>query len=105
MSERDDSFLDDPFDDDDGWWHEPQDPEEKESGVDVSSLLREVGIDGYEQILLDITNVDPNELRGQRFDTIEEAIVFLYDIGVLSFAGLVEFDDDTYGYLIQYKDQ
>lgn len=100
----DDFLLDDPFDD--GDWSDITAPEEAETPSDefISSILREVGIDGYDSIVIDFTDADPSELRGQRFDTIEEAIIYLYDIGILSFSEIVEFDDDTFGYVVTYDD-
>lgn len=97
--EFDDGLYDDPFDDDDEWWREPQEDKEPPD-IDVQSLLREMGIDGYEGIIVDFNDINPEELRGQRFDTLDEAIIFLHEIGVLNFGSVVEMDDGTYGVTI-----
>lgn len=59
------------------------------------------GIQDWDEIIVDFSKVGPGELRGDRFSTLEEAVVFLFDLGVLEFGGVVYYQDvDLYGVAI-----
>lgn len=70
-----------------------------DGAITTRDILDALGIDRFEEIIVSLDEVEnPSEIRGNRFATIEEAIFFLYDIGVVSFSQVVYFDDeDLYG--------
>lgn len=73
---------------------EPVDP--------LSALLDEFGIDSFESIVLDFSNLPEDyESRALEFSSFEEALYFLHDIGVLGFSGIYETED---GYGIAIRD-
>lgn len=72
---------------------EPRDP--------LQALLDEFGIESLESISLDFANLPKDyEARALEFATIEEALYFLYDIGVLGFSGIYK-TDGGFGVAIQ----
>lgn len=48
---------------------------------------------------------DGSEIRADRFSTLEDAIYFLYELGVASFSDIVEIDLDVYAVVIPDKSQ
>lgn len=97
----DDGRFDNPFDDDE--WDDLERIEEEAEAAESAALqgiLREMGIDDASEVLVNLADIDPANLRGQRFDSIEEAIYYLYEIGVLAFSDIVEMEDGTYAPLI-----
>ena len=52
-------------------------------------VLDSLGIDSFEEILIDSGNRTPEDMRGNRFESIAEAIVYLFDAGILRFSGVV----------------
>lgn len=67
----------------------------------LDALLAEMGIDDYNSIILDFSNLPEDyEARALEFSSFEEALLFLHDIGVLDFAGIYE-TEDGYGVAIR----
>lgn len=94
MSDMDDGmFLYDDEDSDNpylGWndWDEeafdtdPYDELEKQ-------VMDSLGIESFDSILLDPSESDMENMRGNRFASLEEAILYLFDAGILQFSGVV----------------
>lgn len=87
-------------DDDDGpdsgdWLSEPS-PSEK---AFIDEILAAYGIESVGEITVNFHDgIDPSELRGDRFATLAEAVMYLYDIGVLGFSDIIYYEDeDLYG--------
>jgi len=62
----------------------------------LDDILAEVGAKDATEFLFDIEKVEPRYVRGQVFNTLEEVIFFLFDIGVISFGGAVRGEDGKY---------
>jgi len=76
-----------PFIDWSGWSDEPLTVDPYiEAEQDILDTL---GIEDYDSILLDPTTLEPDELRGNRFSSLQEAITYLFDAGILRFSGVV----------------
>jgi hypothetical protein len=80
------------------WEFFDDDPEDDSNLGVPSDHLREImetyGIVDFNEIVVDLTAVpNPQDIRGIRFSTLEEAVTFLFDIGVLSFSQVVTIDD------------
>ena len=66
-----------------------------DDAVTTRDILDALGIDRFEEIVINFDKIeDPSEVRGNRFATIEEAVFFLYDIGVIAFSQVVFFEDE-----------
>jgi hypothetical protein len=63
----------------------------------VLDIMDDLGIYHIDEFIVDFSNVAPDDLRGGRFLSIEETILHLYSIGVLSFSGVVRYGQDEYG--------
>lgn len=90
-------FLSDYWgDDEDGpesgdWLSEPS-PAEK---AFVDEILAIYGIDNASDLVIEYdVNFDVSQLRGDRFATLAEAIIWLHDIGVLGFSQVVWYEDE-----------
>lgn len=71
----------------------------------LNEILDGLGIREFGEIVIDLTAANPAEIRGDRFSTLEETVLFLYDIGILNFSNLIYFDDvDQYGYEVNYPE-
>lgn len=105
----------------DGWdVYPPDDPRNPFFGLDGfdefteepdphEGIEREVmdalGISDFDEILININERDLEGARGNRFESIQEAILYLFDAGVLRFSGVVigaeeveiEIDSDSGG--------
>jgi hypothetical protein len=100
-----DGYDDDP----EGWEYDLESDAEaqrRESLAENTELAREIaanyGILDWDEIIVDLDKVDPGELRGERFPTIEQAVVWLFKVGVLEFGGAVYHEDiDMYSVYIQ----
>jgi hypothetical protein len=95
----DDGFGDDPFDD----AGQSEDVPYQQQDY-VRDILADLGVDSYDQIIVQFDDIDPGDLRGQRFDTFEEVILFLNDIGILSFSEVVDMGDEGFGFVVNYGD-
>jgi len=62
----------------------------------IADILAEVGAEDESEFLFDISQVDASFVRGQVFNTLEEVIFFLFDIGVISFGGAIRGEDGKY---------
>ena len=87
------SFYDEPPEDFNDDYSIPDPPED-----DTESLLRDIqqqyGIVDFQDIIVDLADIeDPENIRGVRFGTLEEAIMFLFQIGVLGFSDIITIDD------------
>lgn len=59
-------------------------------------VLDSFGIESFDSIFITASERDLENARGNRFETIAEAIVYLFDSGILQFSGVV-LDDDLFG--------
>lgn len=77
-----------------GGWDEqtvvPPDPYDRIE----QDVLDSLGIASFDEILITATERDLESARGNRFETIKEAIVYLFDAGILRFSGVVIDDDE-----------
>lgn len=90
----------------DDWYEDENSPEwdmgDSEPRDPLQGLLDELGIESFESIILDFSQLpDDYEARALEFATFEEALYFLNDIGVLGFSGVYETED---GYGIAIRD-
>lgn len=76
-----------PFIDWSGWSDEPliEDPYLKAE----EDILDTLGIEDFESIFFDPVDLKPEEMRGNRFESLQEAIMYLFDAGILRFSGVV----------------
>lgn len=65
----------------------------------LREILDQYGIEQFSDIVVDFSpDLNPSELRGNRFVTLAEAVMFLHDIGVLGFSNIVYYkEEDLYG--------
>lgn len=97
------NYLDDYWGGDDDEDSPPQGDFSPEPSTAEKAFLEELlgvyGIKDFNEITINFTNdIDPTELRGDRFATLAEAIMYLHDIGVLGFSNIVYYEDeDLYG--------
>lgn len=52
-------------------------------------VLDSFGVESFEDIIFDVTSVQPDDLRGNRFATMSDALNYLFDAGILRFSGVV----------------
>lgn len=76
-----------PYKDTMGWSDEfeVEDPYEQQT----QDIMDNLGIESFDDIILDLGDIDPDTLRGNRFENLQDAIVYLFDSGVLRFSGVV----------------
>lgn len=55
------------------------------------------GIDDYYELVIDLEKADASNIRGQVFYSVEEALQWLFDLGLLSFSRVVETVDPETG--------
>lgn len=68
---------------------------------EARALLAELGISDAKEVIIDFSNVEnPEDIRGIRFTSFEDAINFLINIGVLQFSDVVLLDDGLFGVLV-----
>lgn len=65
----------------------PPDPYERQENEVFAAL----NIDDFDGLLIRDTDVDVTHLRGNRFESIREAILYLSDSGMLAFSQVVLF--------------
>jgi hypothetical protein len=58
-------------------------------------VLDSLGIESFEDIVFDISDSEVNDLRGNRFEDLREAILYLFDSGILRFSGVVLDGDEV----------
>lgn len=94
QSEYDAMGEDSPFIDWSGW--DLISAEEDPHGGIERDVLDALGIASFDEIFVNIADRNFENARGNRFETITEAIVYLFDAGILQFSGVVigdEIDD------------
>lgn len=52
-------------------------------------VMDSLGIESFDSILLDPSERDMENLRGNRFESLQEAIIYLFDAGILQFSGVI----------------
>lgn len=68
---------------------------------DARALLASLGIEDAREVIIDLSNVEnPEDIRGIRFTSFEDALNFLISIGVLAFSDVVPLDDGLFGVLV-----
>ena len=83
----------------------PFDPYGADTGLDdrIAEALASVMADSYADVLRDlrIDEFDTDDLRGTRYNTIEEAVLDMYERGLLGFSAVFyDEEDDLWGVLI-----
>lgn len=63
----------------------PADPHERVE----KDVLDALGIASFDEILITATERDIESMRGNRFESITEAVIYLFDAGILRFSGVV----------------
>lgn len=73
------------------WISEPSSAEK----AFLDEIFAVYGISSYEEVVInfDVT-LDPRQLRGDRFATFAEAVIWLHDIGVLGFSNIVYYEEE-----------
>lgn len=90
----DDMGEDSPFFGLDGWdGSSKPDPYE---GLE-REVLETMGIESFDAILISSDESVLENARGNRFETIQEAIFYLFDSGILLFSGVEYENEDYYG--------
>jgi hypothetical protein len=76
-----------PFRDLPGWDDTPEleDPYVKAT----EDIMDTLGIESFDDIIFDLGDIEPDTLRGNRFESLEDAITYLFDSGLLRFSGVV----------------
>ena len=94
------SFDDIDFSDGQNDLPEWQDPSEQ-GGLPVSDTVRnimsELGIDSFDGVLVDLNDIPEEAVRAIRFDSLEDAFLYLYDVGVASLFSVFEDDEGLFG--------
>lgn len=68
---------------------------------EARAILASLGIADAQEIIIDFSSLEhPEDIRGLRFVSLEDAINFLIEIGVLSFSNVVPLPDGTFGVVI-----
>lgn len=78
-------------------WEQGQQGSRGTDNETVLSIMDDLGIFHIDEFIVDFTNIPPDDLRGGRFASLEETILHLYSIGVLSFSGVVRYGQEEYG--------
>ena len=63
----------------------PADPNERIE----RDVLDALGIASFDEIFVNPTERDIENIRGNRFESITEAVIYLFDAGILRFSGVV----------------
>lgn len=90
----DEDYEDSPFADLEGWIGAEaisQDPFEQVE----REVLDTFGIEDFDEILFEPSEIDPEALRGNRFESIQDAIMYLFDSGILRFSGVTLGGEET----------
>ena len=77
-----------------------QDP----SDAIVEEVLDRLGVEDFTGITVDFGNVNVENLRGNRFANLTDAIVYLAEAGIFSFGDVTLDDDGEIGISIGYED-
>lgn len=68
---------------------------------EARALLASLGIGDAQEVIIDFSSLEhPEDMRGLRFVSLEDAINFLVEIGVLVFSNVVPLPDGTFGVII-----
>lgn len=96
QSDYDDMGSDSPYIDWSGWdEHSPED--DPHEGIE-REVLDALGIASFDEIIVLPEERNFDNARGNRFETITEAIVYLFDAGILGFSGVVV-DDESENFI------
>ena len=64
----------------------------------LAEIMHHYGYRSIEEIIIDPAKLPEGwRIQGNRFSTLLEAVIFLHDIGILGFSGVVKLSDDTFG--------
>lgn len=92
------------------WGYEPDDPDNPFYGLDgfdrltnepdpmeriEREVLDQLGVSSFDEILITSDDRSLENARGNRFESIIEAITYLFDAGVLQFSGVVFEGDEV----------
>lgn len=56
-------------------------------------VLDTFGIESFDEIVMNIDEAQVENIRGNRFQDLREAVLYLFDAGILRFSGVVVDDD------------
>lgn len=93
-SSDDEGYEDSPFSDLPGWIGDealPFDPFEQVE----REVLDTFGIEDFDEILFEPSELDIENLRGNRFESIQDAVMYLFDSGILRFSGVTLGGEET----------
>lgn len=100
MSRWDDDFDFDEFDGDgdEGFDGEPSDYHPNEISAEEAYLIElaeNLGLEDISQIIVNSGDVQhPEDIRGDRFTSLTDAIDYLMSLGLIGFSEIVYFEDD-----------
>lgn len=57
-------------------------------------VMNAFGVESFDSILLDASERQIENMRGNRFESLQEAIIYLFDAGILQFSGVVVGEDE-----------
>ena len=84
-NDTDSGFFGDPFYDD----YEPDAADEV-----LTDVLDQLGIDDFDEIIVNLPDANLDDVRGNVFPDIISAIIYLYDAGIIAFSKVVIDDDE-----------
>ena len=100
-----DFWSDDEWGDHDGGTNPPDDDyiPDDEAQHDLREILGLLGKDSAIDFLVNLKSVeDGSTIRADRFSTLEDAIYFLFEIGVGSFSDVIELELNVYAVTIPH---
>lgn len=70
----------------------------------IESIVNELDRLSVYDWVVDFSDVNLEELRGDRFTTLGDAIIYLYEVGILDFADIFIDQDGLYSYVVNYAE-
>lgn len=68
-------------------------------------LANRFGVESVGDLIIPLSDVENVEgVRGNRFVDVVDALIYLYDAGILDFSNVVIFDDGSVGVVIGYEE-
>lgn len=81
------------------------DGSESDTQGDVNDIFSEMGFTSWRDVFAAWEDADPQDLRGARYLSPEEALFDLYDRGMLGFSDIVYYpDEELYSIAVDYEE-
>ena len=78
---------------------------ESDSQDRVNDIFSEMGFDAWEDVFTTWETADPEDIRGARYATPEEALFDLYERGMLGFSDIAYYEDEgLYSIVVDYEE-